>query len=142
MVKGEEGDERKTIMVFEEETKPLILNNTNWTILEDLYGPESDDWLGKKIELYSDPNVMFGKKRTGGVRVRKPSANGHTGPARPIFENFVAASKYCLEHEVSVDALKAWLKSAGLTTFAGVRDSETVYQFVDGEIAARSAEPF
>lgn len=81
-LKGENGDEQKTVMSFREDLKPMILNNTNWTTCEDAYGPESDEWVGKKIEIYNDPNVMFGKKRVGGVRVRipatpKPATNGN-----------------------------------------------------------------
>ena len=72
-----------------------------------------------------------------------PVTNGHpVTPARPAFENFAAATAYCLEHGITADALKTDLKAAGLSTFSGARDSELVYNFVDGEIAARSAEPF
>lgn len=67
------------VMTFSDAgSKPLILNNTNWMVLEDLYGEDSDKWIGKTIELYKEPNVMFGNKRVGGVRVRKPqNGNGH-----------------------------------------------------------------
>ena len=38
--------------------------------LKAMYGPYIEDWVGKRIKLYFDPSVMFGKTRTGGVRVR------------------------------------------------------------------------
>lgn len=80
-LKSDEGDETKTVMLFKEENlKPFILNNVNWMVCEDAYGEDSDTWLGKTIELYKDPNVMFGAKRVGGVRIRVPvksNGNGH-----------------------------------------------------------------
>lgn len=72
------GKKKPPVMHFSDpDSKPLIMNNSNWMTLEDLYGDESDNWTGKKIELYKDPNVMFGGKRVGGVRVRKPASSGN-----------------------------------------------------------------
>ena len=51
--------------------KPLVCNGTNWDVIEALYGPESDDWIGKCITLWRDPSVKFKGKRTGGIRVRE-----------------------------------------------------------------------
>src|ERR1041385_8329238 len=51
---------------------PMVINSTNWDAIKELYGPESDEWAGKQIELFVDPNVMFAGKKTGGVRVRAP----------------------------------------------------------------------
>ncbi len=69
-IKGDNGDEDKPVVYFRDGVKPMILNNTNWMAIEDAYGPESDAWTGKAIEMYCDPGVMFGGKRVGGVRVR------------------------------------------------------------------------
>lgn len=76
-IKGDTADEDKPVIYFRDGVKPMILNNTNWMTIEDAYGPESDNWTGKTIELYCDPGVMFGGKRVGGVRVRVP--NGAVG---------------------------------------------------------------
>lgn len=87
----------KPVMTFAEQTiKPLIINNINWTICEQAYGDDSDAWIGKTVELFVDPNIMFGKRRTGGLRLRVPTGrptsplprngNGTTPPAtRPQF---------------------------------------------------------
>src|SRR5512146_1779354 len=66
------GDETelKTIMEFENGVKPMVLNSTNWDILEGAFGPESDAWVGKAVTLYNDPLVMYAGKKIGGVRVR------------------------------------------------------------------------
>lgn len=80
-VKSEGKDESKSVMTFRESIKPMILNLTNWMILEESYGQDSDDWAGHPVELYHDPSVMFGGKRVGGVRVRIPVVQrGATAP--------------------------------------------------------------
>lgn len=74
----EGGKDRKPVARFGGDTKGLILNLTNWGVLEDAYGEDSDDWIGKPVEVYFDGTVMFKGKRTGGVRVRIPvGGNGH-----------------------------------------------------------------
>lgn len=70
----------KAVMHFtERDAKPWIVNAGNWMTIEDVYGEESDDWTGKRVELFVDATVMFGGKRVGGVRVRIPAG---TAPAQ------------------------------------------------------------
>lgn len=65
--------EYKWTMAFEELDKPMVLNSTNLQMIAVICGSEdSDDWVGQKVVLYNDPNVSFGGKITGGIRVRKP----------------------------------------------------------------------
>ncbi len=59
-------------VIYFYEGKPLILNRVNWMAIEEAYGDESDDWVGKPIELYCDPDVTFDGNRVGGIRVRIP----------------------------------------------------------------------
>lgn len=137
-LKGDNGDEQKVAAYFvEPDSKPFILNNTNWMVLEDAFGEDSDLWKGKSIELFKDPSVMFGGKRVGGVRVRL-SFPAKTNPA---FSNFAGACDYALEQGVTVEGLKAYLKLQGLTTFSPSRDSDLVYRFVEDMIAVKNAEP-
>lgn len=131
----EEGQKTKTVMAFEGEIKPLIINNTNWTLLEAVYGEESDTWIGKPVELYCDPTVMYKGKVTGGVRVRI----GQDHPKN--FENFAAAEKYAVDNGVISEVLKARLKELGLTKFNAVKNSAIVYQIVEEVKADLSAEP-
>lgn len=68
-------EEHKFCLFFEEFDKPLVLNSTNAQIIAKITGHEDDiesNWLGAKIVLYNDPNVSFGGKITGGIRVRAP----------------------------------------------------------------------
>lgn len=81
-INGDDGKEEKAVLHFErDKIKPLILNSGNWATIEAAYGEDSDNWIGKEIEVYVDPNVMYGKKKVGGVRVRIPSGAG--SPAAP-----------------------------------------------------------
>ena len=68
----EEGREQKIVVYFEQFEKGLVLNATNYnTIFDHCNGSdETDNWLGKIGTLYVDPNVMFGKKKTGGLRIK------------------------------------------------------------------------
>lgn len=38
----------------------------NWTV-------ETQNWIGRKVELYGDPDVYFGKEKTGGIRISRLS---------------------------------------------------------------------
>ena len=65
--------EYKWCMTFKELDKPLVMNMTNLQMTSMICGSEdTDDWMGHKIVLYNDPNVSFGGKIMGGVRIRKP----------------------------------------------------------------------
>ncbi len=60
-------------------SRGIILNNTNWDSLEEITGKDdSDDWIGTHIEVYVDPNIRFGGKKVGGVRIRKASSQPDT----------------------------------------------------------------
>src|ERR1700721_2246459 len=72
------GDEEKPVCWFYQREKGLVLNQTNWDIIEDLHGPESDDWTGKSITLYPT-RVMFANKRVDAIRTREKDTT-HTGP--------------------------------------------------------------
>ena len=51
--------------------KPMILNATNIRIAVSAFGTaETDDWTGKTIIAYDDPEIEFGGKIVGGVRLR------------------------------------------------------------------------
>lgn len=67
--------EMKWCLTFHELEKPMVLNSTNGQIIAKFTGIENDievGWLGKQVVLYDDPNVGFGGKITGGIRVRAP----------------------------------------------------------------------
>lgn len=65
--------EMKWAAKFQEFKKPMVLNSTNLQLLaKACESEESDDWIGKKVVIYADPNVSFGGKLVGGLRVKLP----------------------------------------------------------------------
>lgn len=78
--------ENKWTMTFPELDKPLVLNSTNMHIVGAVYGEDTDGWLGQKIVIYSDPNVSFGGKLVGGLRLRAPKQTKAAPPPPQIKE--------------------------------------------------------
>jgi len=65
--------EMKWCLTFAESEKPLVLNSTNIQLCERIFGSDdTDNWVGKKVVLYTDPNISFQGKVVGGIRVRAP----------------------------------------------------------------------
>lgn len=71
VAKEDEQPELKWAVRFQELKKPMILNSTNIQLLAKACESEdTDDWVGKKVVIYADPNVSFGGKLVGGLRVK------------------------------------------------------------------------
>jgi len=65
--------EQKWCLIFAETSKPFTINSTNLQLCEQIFGSDdTDDWMGHKLVLYNDPNVSYGGKLVGGIRVRAP----------------------------------------------------------------------
>lgn len=68
-------EDMKWVLWFNELDKPLVLNQTNGTIMSHIAKSEEfSDWVGKEVEIYFDPTVMFGGEMKGGIRLRPPYA--------------------------------------------------------------------
>lgn len=69
-VKNERGTERKLVLHFVEDYKPMILNTVNSTTISDVYGSKHvEDWEKKKIQIYSEKVRAFGGT-TDALRIR------------------------------------------------------------------------
>lgn len=79
---GDSG-EQKWVLYFREEPKGMALNVTTIRVLEQAYGDDSDHWVGNKVKVYVDPNVSFGGKIVGGLRLRTPKVVTKPTPAPP-----------------------------------------------------------
>jgi len=76
--------ELKWCLVFSEIEKPLVLNATNIQLCEKICGSDdTDDWVGKRVVLYTDPNVSYQGKLIGGIRIRAPKPNAVAPPPPP-----------------------------------------------------------
>jgi hypothetical protein len=51
----------RTVLEFENATKCLPLNKTNWITCSEICGEDTEDWVGKWIELYPDKTPLNGK---------------------------------------------------------------------------------
>lgn len=71
-IKGDDQEEDKVILYFEEDVKPMVINRTNSQLLAVCTGAKTaGDAKGKEIVVYNDPTVGFGGKITGGLRIKK-----------------------------------------------------------------------
>jgi hypothetical protein len=79
----------KFVLQFRELEKGMVLNKTNSMTIARLYGDESDDWVGKRITLYST-EVQYKDEMVASIRIKSKEPKGPgkavpTGvPARPI----------------------------------------------------------
>ena len=83
------GKEMKWCLHFSEMDKPLVLNSTNIQLCAQICKSEdTDEWIGKKVVLFVDPNVSYGGKLIGGIRMRAPKVKAYVQtppiPNRPV----------------------------------------------------------
>src|SRR5262245_41000408 len=63
--------EEKWVMYFKGQEKQFVLNSTNWDLTAAaLREDDSDNWIGKTIELYPT-TTQFGSKMVDCIRVRR-----------------------------------------------------------------------
>ena len=56
---------------FMEDVPPMALNKTNMRSLEAMTGSDKiEDWYGKKIVVYVQKNIKFGKELVSGLRIK------------------------------------------------------------------------
>lgn len=71
-VKMEEiGTDRKLILYFAGKQKGMVLNRTNARTIGDVYGDDTDDWIGKTVEVFS-MKVDYQGRMVDGIRIRVP----------------------------------------------------------------------
>jgi hypothetical protein len=90
---AKEGDEPeyKWMIRFEQFKKPMVLNATNIKRLaRACKSDDTEDWEGKKVVLYVDPDVEFSGNVVGGLRIKGiPEQHGSTTTAaRPTGSTF------------------------------------------------------
>ena len=65
---------------FKETDKGMVMNVTNANMIAFLHGDDTDEWIGKKIQLHTPP-VAFRGKSAPGLRVKDSVPNGDTDDA-------------------------------------------------------------
>lgn len=82
----------KLVIEFSETEKKFILNKTNLGTLVSLYGDETDDWVGKRVTLFTAPAVFEGKtvqsirirNRTSKSKAPAPAPRPKKAPVIPV----------------------------------------------------------
>ena len=65
--------ENKRVLCFKETDKKLVPNKVNMlTIRNDWHYTPIRELIGKQLTFYYDPEVMFGRDKVGGIRIRRP----------------------------------------------------------------------
>jgi hypothetical protein len=78
----------KTVVYFAGTKKKLPLNRTNWNAIADVTGEDdSDNWPGKKVELYPSTTEMNGTTMAC-IRVRTPAVR-----AAPLAKSDAATAR-------------------------------------------------
>lgn len=122
-----ETKEEKPVMYFSDEEKSFVLNITNFNLIAEIYGDDSDNWRGRQITLHIDPNIQYAGKRVGGIRVRGAIAPPTDGaPSTPnvsgvwtLQEAVLACKAAGVEKVDLIDKLKA----LGHTGWDAARDT-------------------
>jgi len=79
VARDDEPPEDKWVVHFREFDKGMVLNSTNINALAKACdSDDTDDWVGKEVVVYVDPNVGYGGKTTGGLRIKR-----HVEPQAP-----------------------------------------------------------
>lgn len=72
-------DKKKALLRFAEHERMLVLNGINTSRLIDAYGPESENWIGRPVTLYSE-SLSFNGERKDGIRVKIPEGAAEKAP--------------------------------------------------------------
>lgn len=73
----------KVVIYFNGAPKPMVANKTICMVLAAMFGPETNSWIGKTVEVFNDVTVVF-NGAVGGLRVR-PVAQAVAQPvSQPI----------------------------------------------------------
>lgn len=76
------GDDDAWALLFAGTERKLKLNKTNLSTLIEMFGPETDDWLGKQVGLVGAMTEFQGK-RVQAIRINVPEDN-----AKPLATKF------------------------------------------------------
>ncbi len=87
------------VVYFDGVAKGLVCKITNKNIIKELYGKETDNWIGKKIALYINHDVMFKGKPVSAIRVRSRAPASVSQPVRQSEADSIAAQTFKALHD-------------------------------------------
>jgi hypothetical protein len=104
-----DNQETKPVIYFEETDKGMVLNKTNADTISRLHTPETDNWIGKKISIFST-EVDFAGKQTLALRVRMKTPKTDTPAVKPTISDMTTAFwAYAYQHEITKTDAAAYL---------------------------------
>ena len=71
----------KPVIYFVDQSKGFVANKTNCNTIKKLFGPDTDEWIGKTIALYST-EVQFGDEMVESIRVSVKPVKRGDAPAK------------------------------------------------------------
>jgi len=132
--------------------KPYKPGKSMRRVLGQIWGKESDQWIGKSMTIYRDPEIMFGKLKVGGIRIshmeglseERTLALTATKGAKRAFIVKPLRVEQQRQVEPMPDAIAAAIKAAtgqpALVTIRGENEKEAWWPHVDRATRARLAE--
>lgn len=103
-VQGNQVVEDRPIAYFQGKNKGLVLNKTNAGVIRDAFGPETSNWYGRQLMLYTVQTQTPRGEPTQGVRVRAITAVAATPPVQqqpvqPAQESTGATDPFALDNQ-------------------------------------------
>ncbi len=109
--------ELRPVVSFNGTEKTLVLNKTNANNITVVYGRETDDWIGKDIEVYT-MMVEYQGRMTEAIRVRgpakapqgkaAPAATGHLNAPPPASPDVYGAGSLAEDLDDSIPFAAEW----------------------------------
>jgi hypothetical protein len=122
--------ESKLAISFEKATKMMLLNRTNAMIIASLYGPETDQWLGKAVTVYAARVKAFGAWHDA-LRIKEQI------PARNVGAEKMTEA---MQEQPPIDDENDLLDVDEADDLRGTIDPETG-EIIDGDALFAPAEP-
>lgn len=83
--------EQKAVVFFHGKDKGLVLNQVNWTSIEEQWGDETDGWPGRQITLFAT-TTPFGNKIVPCIRI-KPGVPAAVAQAETFIQQQIGAPR-------------------------------------------------
>jgi hypothetical protein len=98
--KDDGSTETKYVLILGGGLKPLVINRTNSNTIVEMYGGETDGWVGKPITLYVDVTIQMKGKVVGGIRIRT-GGNGAVPTGLPVISPEKASELFKMGREMN-----------------------------------------